>query len=76
MWIYEWGHKALPALPECRPIYVGRAVAMSGFEIVKTRSITIIGLSVEIVLARKPHSIIAVGQAERVSKAETQPSPP
>jgi ubiquinone/menaquinone biosynthesis C-methylase UbiE len=54
--IYEWGHKVLPSLLDCRPIYVRRAVALSSFEIVKTRRITIFGLPAEIVLARKPDS--------------------
>ena len=58
----------LPGLVDCRPIYVGRAVAVNGFEIVKTRRITIFGLRAEIVLARKPDSIIAVGQSRRESQ--------
>jgi len=54
--VYEWGHRVFPGLVDCRPIYVRRAVAVSGFEIVNTRRITIFGLPVEMVLARKPHS--------------------
>lgn len=73
--IYEWGHKVLPGLLDCRPIYVRRAVAMSGFEIVKARRITIFGLPAEIVLARRPDSRRAVAEAAgRVGKAGAQPN--
>jgi hypothetical protein len=59
---------------DCRPIYVRRTVAVNGFDIVKTRRTTILGLPVEIVLARKPNSRTAAAEAvEKVGKAGAKP---
>ena len=52
--IYEWGHKRLPHLLDCRPIYARRSLESAGFEIVAARRSSILGLPVETVLGRKP----------------------
>jgi ubiquinone/menaquinone biosynthesis C-methylase UbiE len=51
--VYERAHRWLPALIDCRPLYVQTMLATSGFHIdtVQTRSMW--GLPVEIVIARK-----------------------
>ncbi len=52
--IYEWGHKRLPHLLDCRPIYARRSLEAAGFEVVEARRSNILGLPVEIVMGRKP----------------------
>ena len=52
--IYEWGHKRLPHLLDCRPIYAHRSLEAAGFEVVEARRSSILGLPVEIVMGRKP----------------------
>ena len=52
--LYEWGHERLPQLLDCRPIYARRSLEAAGFKIAETRGSSILGLPVEIVLARKP----------------------
>lgn len=52
--LYEWGHKRLPRLLDCRPIFARRSLAAAGFEIVKARRTGILGLPVEVVVGRKP----------------------
>ncbi len=52
--LYEWGHERLPQLLDCRPIYASRSLAAAGFKIARGQRTGILGLPVEIVLARKP----------------------
>ncbi len=52
--IYEWGHKRLPHLLDCRPIYARRSLEAAGFEVVEARRSSILGLPVEIVMGHKP----------------------
>lgn len=52
--IYEWAHKRLPQLLDCRPIYVRRSLEAAGFEVVEARRPSILGLPLEVVLGRKP----------------------
>ena len=50
---YEWTHKHVPNLMDCRPIYVRRAIEAAGFD-VKETDIEHMWVPVEIVLAVKP----------------------
>lgn len=52
--LYEWGHKRLPRLMDCRPIYARRSLESAGFEIAEARRTGILGLPVEVVLGHKP----------------------
>lgn len=54
MKIYAWSHEKLPAFVDCRPIYAGEAIEEAGFELEKQKVLSMWGLPVEIVLARKP----------------------
>ena len=50
--LFEWAHRHFPALIDCRPIYVQRAVEAAGFLVQQVRRSSV-GLPVEIVLARR-----------------------
>jgi demethylmenaquinone methyltransferase/2-methoxy-6-polyprenyl-1,4-benzoquinol methylase len=52
--LYEWGHRKYPALLDCRPIYVSRALEAAGFKTDDAFLSTIWGLPVETVVATKP----------------------
>ncbi|MCZ7571146.1 MAG: methyltransferase domain-containing protein [Ardenticatenaceae bacterium] len=52
--LFEWGHHTFPAFLDCRPIFVQRALEEAGFQIVDATQISLWGLPVEIILARKP----------------------
>jgi ubiquinone/menaquinone biosynthesis C-methylase UbiE len=51
--VYEWAHTIWPAAIDCRPIDVQGAVEAAGMETVDARLLSMWGLPVEIVLARK-----------------------
>lgn len=51
--LYEWTHKHLPNLMDCRPIYVRRAMEAAGFTI-KDADVESMWVPVEIVLGLKP----------------------
>jgi len=51
--IYEWFHARMPALVDCRPIYVRRIIEAAGFELAEASEEAMWGLPVEIVTARK-----------------------
>jgi ubiquinone/menaquinone biosynthesis C-methylase UbiE len=51
--LYEWGHKKFPRLLDCRPIFVMRTLEDSGFKISDGALMSLWGLQVEIVIARK-----------------------
>ncbi len=51
--IYEWFHKKMPSAVDCRPIYAQQALIAAGFNIEKVRAMSMWGLPVEIILARK-----------------------
>ena len=52
--LYEWGHLRFPWLLDCRLIHVRAALAGAGFAIADASLISLFGLPVEVVLARKP----------------------
>lgn len=51
--IYEWFHARMPALVDCRPIYVRKIIEAAGFELAEASEEAMWGLPVEIVTARK-----------------------
>lgn len=51
--LYEWGHEKMPSLLDCRPIYVPEAVAEAGFGVIEKIEMSMWGLPVDAVLAKK-----------------------
>jgi demethylmenaquinone methyltransferase/2-methoxy-6-polyprenyl-1,4-benzoquinol methylase len=50
--IYEWSHALLPAVVDCRPIYVRRSLVEAGFTIVDYRLTSLTGLGIEVIVGR------------------------
>ncbi len=51
--VYGWAHRALPRTVDCRPIDVEKALADAGFRVAETRAVSLWGLPVAAVVARK-----------------------
>jgi demethylmenaquinone methyltransferase/2-methoxy-6-polyprenyl-1,4-benzoquinol methylase len=64
--LYEWGHRMLPRLLDCRPIYGRRSIEAANFEIAAAHRTSVWGLPAEIVLARKPRENITYGRTRAV----------
>ena len=52
--LYERGHRLLPHLLDCRPIYSRQSTEAAGMELLRAERLRIWGLPAEITLARKP----------------------
>ena len=60
--IYEWTHRHLPGLVDCRPICVREVLEAAGFEIREVEHGNI-GIPVETVLATTPtHPVCAISR--------------
>ncbi|HSG45686.1 MAG TPA: class I SAM-dependent methyltransferase [Anaerolineales bacterium] len=51
--IYEWFHRLMPNIIDCRPIYLGPALKETGFKIKESVTKTMWGLPVVVVVAQK-----------------------
>jgi ubiquinone/menaquinone biosynthesis C-methylase UbiE len=51
--LYEWAHEQIPQTVDCRPIYLKQALEETGFLIESVTKMSMYGLPVDIVLARK-----------------------
>ena len=51
--LYEWAHEAFPSHVDCRPIFVRESLEDAGLIVADSSTVSIWGLSAEIVLARQ-----------------------
>ena len=51
--LYEWFHRRWPRHADCRPIYAVESMQAAGFQIRKVNTMSMWGLSVEVVLGEK-----------------------
>ena len=51
--IYEWFHRQMPTIVDCRPIYLQPSLTETGLHVQKSTLNTMWGLPVEILIAQK-----------------------
>ena len=54
--VYEWFHEKMPVAVDCRPIYAQADLSTARFDIQDVSAMSMWGLPVEIILARKSDS--------------------
>lgn len=52
--LYEWAHRQFPAYIDCRPIFARQAIEGAHFQVLEATGGSMVGLPVEVVLAKKP----------------------
>ena len=52
--LYEWAHAKFPNAVDCRPIYVQRALEDAGFHVANSTAMSMWGLPLALVVAKKP----------------------
>ncbi len=56
--LYEWAHRKFPRYFDCRPIFVQDSLEATGFQVLDAMRMSVWGLPVEIIVAKRqrPHS--------------------